>query len=261
MDDRVKTVLDRILDQFKNSEAIPEIIALATFPATDMPMHKWSLLNQLICSFNGQTDFRGYKQWIAVNRHVKKGEKATLILVPRMRKEKNENNEDIFRLNGFLTGSVFSVEQTEGEPLAYEQIELPELPLMDRARELGIDIKAIPGNDNYYGYYSRQRKVIALASPEFCVFAHEITHLADDKMAGQDTHRPIKEIIAELGALALCNIVGLDGNKHIGNQYRYIESYAKDLGITPHAAVLTVISRTEKILKFLLKEEQCPIEQ
>jgi antirestriction protein ArdC len=256
MNSKVKSVLDTILDQFKNSDNIPSAIALIAFPTADLPMFRWSLINQLLCYFTGLTDFRGYRQWEEVKRHVKKGEKASYILVPWIKKDKSADGIDTTLLAGFVTGAVFAIEQTEGEPVDYQKIQLPKLPLMERAIELGVNVAAIPGNRNNLGYYSPNKKIIALASPEECVWLHELTHLADDKVngikGGQD---PIQEITAELGSLALCNILGLDGSKHLGNHYRYIERYAKELDISPYSAVLKVISNTEKILKFLLKEE------
>jgi len=220
------------------------------------------MLNQLVCYFTGLNDFRGYKQWEEVKRFVKKGEKATHILVPCFKKQTLDSGDEKIELAGFVTGAVFAIEQTDGDPVDYQQITLPKLPLIDRAKELGINVTAIPGNANHYGYYSPSKKVIALASPEECVWLHELTHLADDKVngikGGQD---PIQEITAEVGALALANIIGLDGSKHLGNHYRYIERYAKQLEISPYSAVLKVISNTEKILKFLLRRTQMEIIQ
>jgi len=256
MNAKVKSVLDTILDQFKNSDNIPEAIALITFPTANLPMHKWSLLNQLVCYFTGLTDFRGYKMWKEVNHFVKKGEKGTHILVPWIKKDKDEKGEEKPFLAGFITASVFAVEQTEGETLEYQKLELPPFPLMERAKELGVNVAVIPGNYDTYGYYSPNQKVIALASPEECVFFHELMHLADDKINGiKHNEDPLQEITAELGALALCQIVGIDGTKHLGNHYRYIEGYAKELNISPYTALLKVICNTEKILDFLLKPE------
>ena len=257
MNNKVKAVLDTILDQFQNGN-IPELVALSTYPVSILPMNNWSLLNQLLCYITGLTDFRGYKQWEEVKRHVKKGEKATHILVPWIKKEHDEKTqEDKSVLAGFITASVFAVEQTEGEQLDYQKLELPPFPLMERAKELGVNVAAIPGSYEHYGYYSQNKKVIVLASPEECVFFHEVCHLADDRITGiKNGQDPIQEIVAELGALALCQIVGLDGSKHFGNNYRYIESYAKKLELTPYGAVLKVLSRTEKILNFLLKEAE-----
>lgn len=253
MNSKVKSVLDSILDQFKNSDNIPSAIALISFPTANLPMYRWSLLNQLVCYFTGLSDFRGYRQWEEVKRYVKKGEKATHILVPWIKKEEVEGEEKS-HLAGFITGAVFAVEQTDGEPLDYQQIELPKLPLIERAKELGVDVTAIQGNYDHYGYYSPKKQIIALATPEQCVWFHELIHLADDKLNGlKYVQDPIQEITAELGALALCNILGLDGSKHLGNHYRYIERYAKEIDMSPYTALLKVISNTEIILDFLLK--------
>jgi antirestriction protein ArdC len=258
MNSKVKSVLDSILEQFKNGDNIPQLVALATFPTANFPMYKWSLLNQLVCYLTGMSDFRGYKQWLEAKRYVKKGETATHILVPWIKKKEDEGKEKSY-LAGFMTACVFAVDQTEGESLDYQKLELPNFPLMDRAKELGVNVATIPGNYDHYGYYSPSKKVIALASPEECVFFHEMSHLADEKVNGKLElgQNPLQEITAELGALALCQLVGLDGSKHIGNHYRYIERYAQKIEMSPYTALLKVISNTEKILDFLLKEEVC----
>jgi hypothetical protein len=263
MNSKVKSVLDSILEQFKNGDNIPQLVALATFPTVNSPMHKWSLMNQLICYISESNDVRGYNQWKEVKRFVKKGAKSVHILVPWMKSKEEDNGDKKSFLAGFMTAPVFRVEDTDGEPLDYQQIELPKFPLMDRIKELGVDITAIPGNYDHYGYYSPSKKVIALASPEFCVLAHEATHLADEKVNGKLElgQNPLQEITAELGALALCQLVGLDGSEHLGNHYRYIESYAKKIDMSPYTALLKVISNTEKILDFLLKEESICIPQ
>ena len=255
MNPKVKAVLDAILDQFQNSDNIPESIALLTFPSVVIPMNSWSLLNKLTCIFSHSNDVRGYRQWQDVKRQVKAGAHAIHILVPFFKKEKDENDEELTTLVNFITAPVFRLEDTEGEPLDYRSIPLPELPLIERAIELGVDVKTVPKNYGHYGFFSSQTKTIGLASPEECVFFHELTHLADFKLNGElkNGQDPIQEITAELGALALGFILGKDGSKHLGNHYRYIEKYASEMDISPYTAVLKVISRTEKILNLILK--------
>ena len=134
---------------------------------------------------SGTADARGYAQWRQVNRYVRKGAKAIYILVPRIMKRKietedgedEEQEEEI--LTGFLARPVFRVEDTDGEPLDYQKIDLPELPLMDRAQEWGISVKTIPGNYRYYGYFSQDRMEIGLATKEEAVFFHELAHYVD----------------------------------------------------------------------------------
>ncbi|MBI5402510.1 MAG: antirestriction protein [Ignavibacteriae bacterium] len=253
---KVKQILDRVIEQFRGSD-IPEAIAYSMFPIPNIPSAKWSLMNHLIMFFSGTKDARGYRQWHNVNRFVKKGAKSFTILVPYFKKNKNDKGEEVPVLVGFVSGNVFRLEDTDGQTLDYQNIELPKLPLLKRASEWGISVTAIPGNYEHYGYYQPNKKVIALATPEEKTFFHELVHVADEKIKGKlkQGQDPLQEIIAELGAHALCNIVGKDGNKYFGNSYHYIEHYAKDLKITPQTAVLRVVSDVEKILNLILGKE------
>ena len=257
MNDRVKQVLSIILEKFKSGD-IPESVAYSMYPVPNTPSAKWSLLNRTLMFIAGTADARGYKQWLKANRYVKKGSKALYILVPYIKKEENDEGEEVERLVGFLTRAVFRYEDTDGKALDYEQIELPDLPLLERAEEWGIQVKAIPGDYRYKGYYLSSKKVIALATKEECVFFHELAHCAHERIkgglkVGQD---PSQEIVAELSAQALCRIVGKSAHKYLGNSYRYIEGYAERLNITTYTACLKVMSDTEKVLNLILKGGQ-----
>ena len=256
MNDRIKQVLDGIMERFKSGD-IPKAVAYSMYPmAEDVPSSRWSLVNRILMFFAGTADARGYKQWLKADRYVKKGSKGFHILVPYIKRtEDDETGEEKETLVGFMCRSVFRYEDTDGEPLDYEQIELPELPLLERAQEWGLSVRAIPGNYRCYGYYSSKRKEIALATSEEKTFFHELSHAAHEKIKrglkrGQD---PFQEIVAELSAQALCHLVGKQANNTFGNSYRYIEGYAEKAKLTPHAACLKVMSQTAKVLNLILK--------
>jgi hypothetical protein len=263
MNNKIKAILSSIVARFESGD-IPEAVAYSMFPVADVPSAKWSLVNRTLQFFSGTADGRGYQQWKAVNRSVRKGAKAFYILVPYIKKVENEETgEEETMLKGFMACPVFRVEDTEGEPLDYEKIELPELPLMDRAREWGISVKAIPGDYRYYGYFAYDKKEIALATPEEKTFFHELAHagheLVKGKLApGQD---PFQEIIAELSAQVLCRLVGKSGEKYFGNSARYISNYAEKAGISAHAACLKVLSDTEKVLNLIIGGKENGIEE
>ncbi|RPI19470.1 MAG: antirestriction protein [Ignavibacteriae bacterium] len=259
---RVKEVLDTLLSEFKNG-TIPEAVAYAMFPIPNIPSASWSMLNRLMMFFHGTEDARGYRQWQAVGRQVKKGSHSFDILVPVFIKQKsetadNEITDEKTILKGFCCGCVFKVEDTEGKPLDYQKLVVPQFPLIEKAKALGVEIHATGGNDAYNGYYDPRMKIIALATPEEKTFFHELCHAVDHKLKGtlKRGQDPVQEITAELAAQALCRIVGKDGSRHFGNTYRYIESYAKDLSITPQAAVIQVLSEVDAILKYLLQGRQ-----
>ncbi len=250
--EKVKQALESIVQKFNEGD-IPEAIAYSMFPIPNIPASRWSLLNRTLMFFAGTGDARGFRQWQEAGRHVKKGSKAFTILAPRfITKQKEEDEEAKSILVGFLAVPVFRVEDTEGEPLDYQKIELPELPLMEVAEEWGICVKAIPGNYHYFGYFSQDRKEIALATKEESVFFHELAHAAHQRLLGelkkgQDWKQ---EIVAELSAAALCRLVGKT-SEHLGNNYRYIERYAKDANLTPWQGCMKVMSDTETVLNLI----------
>lgn len=247
----VKKVLDSLIEEFKNNN-IPEAIAIAKNPTINIPCNNWSLMNILVMLIHKTKDARGFRQWKEAKRHVKKGSKSFQILVPCFKKKEGEEEKG---LAYFTTGNVFRVEDTDGEPLDYEQLVLPDLPLLDRAQEWGIEVKAVGGNSIAYGYYQPTSKIIGLATPQEKTFFHELMHVADEKNIGKlkTKQDPIQEIVAELGAQALCRIVGKDPANTTGNSYHYIESYAKEIDLTPHTAVIKVLSRVDKALNLILK--------
>ena len=161
MNDKVKQTLNIILDQFKSGD-IPEVVVLSMFPIPNLPCSKWSLLNRTLVFLHGTMDARGYRQWQQANRYVKKGSKAIYILVPFIKKVDDDGQEKM-KLYGFGCRPVYRFEDTDGASLEQVKIELPEFPLIQRAQEWGLSVKAIPGNYRYRGYYSSRVKEIALA--------------------------------------------------------------------------------------------------
>ena len=166
-------------------------------------------------------------------------------------------NEEEEVLAGFMARPVFRVESTEGKPLDYQQIKLPELPLIDKAKEWDISVKAIPGNYRYYGYFSQERKEIGLASKEESVFFHELAHAAHQRVLTdfKNTQYWKKEIVAELTAAVLCKMVGKT-SRYLGNNHQYITHYAKEASLTPVKACMDVMGDVEKVLNLILKDSK-----
>jgi hypothetical protein len=252
MNNRVTQTLDTVLERFKSGD-IPEVVSYAIFPIPDLPSSKWSLLNRTIMFISGTADARGFKQWQQAGRYVKKGSRALYILVPYFKKVEDEGVQ-VSVITGFGSKAVFRVEDTDGQPFEYENLELGDIPLFERAEEWGISVKAIPGNYWYAGYYSMGQKEICLATQDECVFFHEISHVAHEKVVGhlKPGQDPFQEIVAQLAAQCLCLMVGKTADRFIGTSYRYIEGYAGKMKISPYKACLKVMSDTEKVLQLIL---------
>jgi len=157
-------------------------------------------------------------------------------------------------LNFFKAMPVFRAEDTEGAPLDYQNIELPELPLIERAYDWGINVKAVPGNFTYYGYFSPGAKEIAVATTSEKTFFHELAHAGDYTLNGKlkPGQDPFQEITAELSAQALARIADKSAEDTTGNSFRYISHYSKKVKMSPHKACLKVLADPEKILNLIL---------
>jgi len=169
----------------------------------------------------------------------------------------NEDGEEEEVLAAFMARPVFRVEDTEGELLDYQRIELPELPFVDKANEWGISIKAIPGNYRCYGYFSHERKEIGLASKEESVFFHELAHAAHQRVTTDFKNAQYwrKEIVAELTAAVLCKMLGKT-SRYLGNNHQYISHYAKETNLTPVKACIEVMGDVEKVLNLVLEDSK-----
>jgi len=258
----VRETLMSIVQAFESGN-IPEAIAHSMFPIPDLPWSKWSFLNRITIFLSGTGDARGFRQWNDAGRHVKKGAKAIYILVPRMIKREvaSETGEPEEKevLAGFMGRPVFRVEDTEGEPLDYEQLELPPLPLMERAKQWGLSVKAVPGNYHYHGYFSQEKREIGLASKDEAVFFHELAHCAHHRLVGDLRTVPPweKEVVAELAAAALCRIVGKE-SQYLGSSFQYIRHFAEQEGLSPVKACLKVLHQTEAVLTSILYPQKSP---
>jgi antirestriction protein ArdC len=257
MNEKVSQALQSIIKSFENGD-IPEVIAYSAFPIPNIPAAKWSLLNRMLMFIAGTSDARGFRQWQQVGRHVKKGAKAFTILAPRFVKKQPDDDheeEEKILLAGFLAVPVFRVEDTEGKPLDYQQMELPKLPLMEVAQRWGVSVKAIPGNYFYTGCFSQERKEIALATREESIFFHELAHAAHQRVLGelQKGQDWRQEIVAELTAATLCRVVGKT-SKFLGNSYQYIERYAAQANLTPWQGCMRVMGDVERVLNLILEK-------
>lgn len=257
MNKKVTQVLNTIVENFKTGN-IPKAVSFATFPILDVPSSNWSFTNRFLMFISGTADARGFRQWKQAKRKVKKGAKAIYILAPCFKKEIDEKSGEEREVLKFFTPiPVFKVEDTTGQELNYQSIKVPNLPLMDKAKEWGISVKAIPGNYQYYGDYIAGKNEIALATPEEIVFFHELAHAGHDKIKNglKDVQDPFQEIVAELSAQALCQLVGKNPIDTAGNSFQYIERYAKKLKMSVYFACLHVLSETEKVLNLILQEK------
>jgi hypothetical protein len=151
---KAEEAANRILQAFQSGN-LPNALAPVFIKRKDnVPCRAWSWNNQLLTALAGHSDARGYRQWEAVGRHVKKGERSFSILVPLTRAIEQTDPDtgqtvERFAIYGFKSAAVFGISQTEGEPLPRPDPEierwLESLPLIDVARQWGLAVEAYSG--------------------------------------------------------------------------------------------------------------------
>lgn len=252
--DRVEAATNRLIDLFASGE-LPTHIARTWIRTqqNDRPCASWSWGNQVLMMLADTEDARGYRQWEAVGRHVKKGARAFYILAPLTRKitkkdvdpDTGEEVERTFvQVYGFKAIPVFRVEDTEGAPITYPNYAPPTPPpLQAVAAAWGYTVTYGPGDGQCFGWTNAAIKRIHLMTEEPGTFWHELGHAADarhhDLKGGQ---QPDEEIVAETVAAVLALTHGQDLGR-LGYTRAYIEGYAQAAKKSPTAAIMGLLER------------------
>ncbi|MDQ3954505.1 MAG: ArdC-like ssDNA-binding domain-containing protein [Actinomycetota bacterium] len=192
--------------------------------------HRYSFHNHMLilCQRPDATLVAGYRKWLELGRHVRKGEKGIAILAPCKYKTKVEDEDGqeqtIQPIRGFRVVYVFDVSQTEGEPLEDFDALRPRLLDGDAPEGLWDALAAIAHGHGYEvvrhqrrdenGYCDHDRRIIAVrpdVAPAQAVktLVHELAHalLHGD---GAVRSREVKEVEVESVAFVVCDALGLD---------------------------------------------------
>ena len=306
---QIKNAIDGVFALLKSGD-LPKAIAKAVFPSDGKPCSAWSFSNRLFVAIdwvyskypeikdkkdNGKLlyskiieafekmDYRGFRQWKSVKRHVLKGKEASYILAPNMKKfdkkfyrdekgdkititktnpkpnDKREETESITFATSFRGVPVFSITDTEGKTVKYKKLKLPELPFKPVAKFLGITVIPKAFNNNAYGSFSPQTKIIELATPDESTFFHELAHAVDGyilsfkgkKLKGGQ-HKD-QELVAQFSANVIAYMRGYKIKESTAYTKRYIESYA---GKDADQEIIKLIARIERIVEFITNFKQ-----
>jgi antirestriction protein ArdC len=281
MTEKTKAILDGLVEKITSdtaSEFVRERIELFS-DGSNIPCHRWSMMNQFSVFLSGTHDARGIKQWNSAGRKVKKGAKALYIFVPMIypKKEKSESDdetnpkqsEDVTETDdddktenaaekepvrpriSYKEMPVFRVEDTEGKPLDYEErikaLDVESLPLIEVAKSLGVKVEAGLTDGGAAGWFQKSTKKIRLGSANPIVFLHELSHAIDDALPDKSSSYAFNEVVAELSAAFLASLYGVKFD--IALTQGYIK-YWQGKG---HVAfmVMDALQRVEQIYKFI----------
>lgn len=225
-----KTAVDKALDRLINDLEAGHSDTLKTYLSTMATFHRYSFGNQLLiyCQRPDATLVAGFRKWLSLGRHVKRGEHGIQIIAPRSGKAKEtdrETGEEKEReYTYFTTVAVFDYSQTDGEPLP-EPSRVGGNPglylstLHDYITDLGIQYDEV----DTLGFacsgrsYGGRIEVDANLDPaaKFAVTVHETAHELLHRNLTPEQRRDTRRIETEAESVAyiVCDAIGLDTNK------------------------------------------------
>lgn len=222
--------------------------------------HNYSIGNQILAW--SQLVARGlplspiatYKDWQALGRQVKKGEKAISLVMPVLINKKDADGNKTDDLMKFFTikNYWFSLDQTDGQDYQAE-VKTPAWDPEKALQALGISqVRFSITDGNCQGYASENTIAInPVAQFPHKTRFHEIAHVilghtAENTMQdGERTPRDIREVEAESVAYILCSVLELPG---LEESRGYIQSWLLESEITDKSAQ-KIFGAAQKILK------------
>ena len=211
--------LAEALEQGRSPQLLRYLKAMGMF-------HRYSLANSMLIFWQKPeaTHVAGFRTWLRLRRHVKKGEKGIAIMAPilyrrsKKRQEEQKDKEEDEEVFGYRTVYVFDVSQTDGAPLPeFAQAAGDPGLYMDRLKQLvagkGIELSYSNNLRTCHGYSAGGRIVLDSKLQDAEAFstlvhevAHELLHQKDDDV--QD--RTMREVEAEAVAFVVSCGVGLE---------------------------------------------------
>lgn len=216
--------------------------------------HQYSWLNCMLIATQRPeaTRVAGFRKWLELRRHVRKGEKGIAILAPLTyrRKVEDDNGTEttVAAVRGFKVVHVFDVSQTEGDELPeFARVSgtpgnlLGRLEALVRSEGIALRYETLPLGTK--GLSQKGAIVVAEGLDEaesFAVLAHELSHeFMHDTDRRKETTKTIRETEAEAVAYAVCRAFDLDCSTRSSD---YIQLYQGDSEVL--AESLTVIQKT-----------------
>lgn len=255
--------VDKLLAMFESGK-MPEAVAFQIIRRQKGECYKpsdyWSLGNQILQMSQGTDDARGYKQWLEVGRHVRKGCHAIHIMAPLTKKVKAVNpktglEEDKVIVFGFRAIPVYRYEDTDGADLEgipdYSPATPP--PFWNVAEKLGISVRYVPMMGNYLGQFNMAANTIKLCSKDAVVYFHELAHAVHNTFTDLRTcDKAVAEAVAEFSAVVMASIQGIDGYEKQAWEYIKMVTDNRDNSEAALKALMQVLSDVEKVVSIVL---------
>ncbi len=233
----------------------------------------YSLLNQMILSRPGE--WMTFKEIQKCGGKVKKGEKSSMVFFWKIVPSKEADEDGVYNTYPILKRfNVFHIDQTEGiEPLTLEEQQELLVPCHD-AEEImanyiansGVSMNITPSNEAYYKCKSDAITIPVMAqysdvSEYYSTAFHEMVHstghksrlnrLKNASFTLNSSEYAKEELVAEIGAAALCHRCGIETAESFENSVAYIQSWLNALK-NDKSLIATASSKAEKAVEYII---------
>lgn len=215
--------------------------------------YNYSFNNKMLLAFQGCSQVASFKKWKELNRSVKKGEKAKMILAPQTRKftEQDEEGKDVEKVAiiGFRNVPVFDISQTEGADVERGLTTKAEINLdhvLKAAQALGTTVEFKPFEIMLGGCVSGNKITLNSNLNEVentGTLIHEIAHFVLGHTSDSETAKDAKEQEAETVTALICAEFGID---------RKSEFYLKSWGTKNILEAMPKMSKAYNEIKAVL---------
>ena len=245
MDDKIQQTADQALLKLIQSLNQGQSETLKTYLKTMAKFHRYSWFNCLLIWLQKPeaSHVAGFRKWLELGRHVRKGEKGIAILAPVIHRPKKaryesrpeDSQDERMEVTNFVTTWVFDISQTDGQPLPSigKRTGNPGsqmAKLLDFADSRGIAVSFVESLNGAHGV-SRGGSIDILSSlppaEQFGVLVHELAHELLHQGENKGTKpKLVRELEAEAVAYVVCEAAGLEDRSASAD---YIQLYQGDV--------------------------------
>ena len=235
----------------------------------------YSLLNQILLGRPGE--YLTYNQACQEGGHVRKGEKAQMVVFWKWLDTKDEETGEIRQVPFLRYYNVFHIDQCEGviakrtqtNPNPANPDETAEAIISEYIRREGVALEHQEGDAAFY-QPALDRIVLPLlkqfkeTAEYYSTAFHEMVHSTGhvkrlarlDATAnfGGDAYSK-EELVAEIGSAALVNHVGLETGRSFRNSAAYVQNWLQALR-NDKRFIVSAAGKAEKAVDFILSSEK-----
>ena len=269
-------VTERIIAQLEQGQIPWQKPWISTGKAISHATGKpYSLLNQMLLGKPGE--YVTFKQCQEAGGHIKKGEKASIVVFWKWIEQEDEETGEIKEVPFLRYYNVFHIDQCEGIsakhtsetvfPDGASTVETAQEIIYDYLGREGVKITHTEGDRACYKPSTDEivlplRKQFVSTAEYYGTVFHELTHstghasrlnrLTSAAFFGTEEYSK-EELVAEIGAAALVNHCGLESSSSFRNNTAYIQNWLSVLR-GDKRFIVSAAGKAEKAVNLILNQ-------